>query len=234
LGITPKLGANPAGGADASATVDGPDELSLGVALARRLNTEPVPVGPTPYLLGGTPVEERLLSTSHEKDQVLSTILALGQRYSLSDEKLRRIETSADELMLNALYDAPRDESGKALYANLDRRKSVSLGAQAQVRVRWGADPRTFAVSVTDRFGALERSAVVTHIQRVLEGRTLRRGGVQEGGGAGLGLVLAFTAANQLIVQVVPGKFTEVTAVIHIAGANRLVSQLGSSLHLYL
>ena len=46
--------------------------------------------------------------------------------------------------------------------------------------------------------------------------------------------MLTFGAANQLIVHGVAGKFTEVTAVIHIAGSNRAALTRGSTLHLYL
>ena len=89
---------------------------------------------------------------------------------------MRRIETAADELMLNAIYDAPRDEHGQTLHADIDRRTPVTLAAQAQVRARWGCDGRTFVVSITDRFGALDRATVAAHIQRLLDARSPRLG----------------------------------------------------------
>ena len=96
-----------------------------------------------------------------DKDEALAGAARRRRAASaLSDEKLRRVETAADELMLNAVYDAPRDERGHPLHADIDRRTPVTLTAQAQVRVRWGCDGRTFVVSVADRFGALERATV--------------------------------------------------------------------------
>jgi hypothetical protein len=108
----------------------------------------------------------------------------------------------------------------------------VRLGAQAQVRVRWGCDGRTFVVSVTDRFGALQRATVASHIQRLLDARSPRLGRGGTTGGAGLGLVLTFSAANQLAIQVSAGRFTEVTAALHVAGSNRAAVARGSSLHI--
>src|SRR6185312_781664 len=175
------------------------------------------------YLLAGTVIEERLVGSSADKDETLGALLADAGRFGLGDEKLRRLETAAD--------DAPRDERGKPLHADIDRRTPVTLAAQAQVRVRWGCDGRSFVVSVADRFGALERATVAAHIQRLLDARSPRLGragppgttaggaglgsattggaglGSATTGGAGLGLVLTYSAANTLALQVVRGRF---------------------------
>jgi hypothetical protein len=209
---------------------EGPDEQDLGVALRRLLSRSSIPLGPQPYLLAATVVEERVIGSSDEKAAVLEAVLALGERLGLSDEKLRRIEIATEELVLNAIYDAPHDADGTSRFA-ADRRAAVTLPAQSQVRVRFGTDGRNFVVSVADRFGSLSRAAVASHIARVLEANGPRpRAGT---GGAGLGLVLTFNAATQLIVQVSPSRFTEVTAVMHIAGSNRSALARGSALHLY-
>jgi hypothetical protein len=233
-GIVPKLGTWTEA-PTATMVADGPDEQALGVALRRRAEKARNPLGPEPYLLCSVPIHERLVGGSTDKDETLAQLLADAQRYGLSDEKLRRIEVASDELMLNAVYDAPRGDDGKPLYADIDRRTPVALAAQAQVRVRWGCDGRNFVVSVADRFGALPRAAAAQHVSRLLDARSprLTRGPVSAGGGSGLGLVLAFTAANQLIVQVDPGRSTEVTAVLYVSGSNRTAIARGSALHLF-
>lgn len=234
VAIRPKLGAWMETGAQPSpeAKIEGPDEQLLGLALRRRLEPAPQPLGPAPYLLGGTVVEERLVGGSGDKEEALAELLEDAARFGLSDEKVRRIETVADELMLNAVYDAPRGDDGAPLYAHVDRATPVKLGAQQQVRVRWGCDGRIFAVSVADRFGALARDAVATSLGRLLDGRSprLSRTGTS---GTGIGLVLVYTAANELALQVAPNRFTEATAALHVAGSNRAAVARGSSLQLY-
>lgn len=233
VGLVPKLGSWMES-SSSDGKLEGPDEQLLGLALRRRVARDVQPIGPAPYLLGGTAIEERVVGGSADKDAALADLLADAVRFGLSDEKARRIETTADELMLNAIYDAPRDESGRALHADIDRRTPVQLGAQAQVRVRWGCDGRTFAVSVADRFGALGRATVAEHIQRLLDARSPRLGRhVGDGGGAGLGLVLAFSAANELALHVVANRFTEATAALYVSGSNRAAVARGSSLHIY-
>jgi hypothetical protein len=235
--IVPKLGTwLEAQAAVFPSTADGPDEQELGVLLRRLAAPAPIPHGPMPYLIGGTPIEERLIASTEEKDEALQSLLQLGGRLGLSDEKLRRVEVAADELLLNAIHDAPRAAGA----ASSSRATVFALSAKEQVRLRFGTDGRSLALSVSDRFGALEREVVAAHIARVLEagGPRPRPAAGQEGsstsGGAGLGLVLTFGAANQLIVHAISGKFTEVTAVLHIAGSNRAALTRGSALHLYL
>jgi hypothetical protein len=254
VAIVPKLGGwmesgattEPDGKAEGKPELklEGPDEQLLGVALRRRADGALQPLGPAPYLLGGTTIEERLIGGSADKDEALAELLADAARLGLSDEKVRRIETAADELLLNAVYDAPRAEDGTPLHADTDRRPPVTLGAQAQVRVRWGCDGRTFAVSVVDRFGALTRAVVTASLQRLLGGsvagvagarspRLARSGPLATGGGAGLGLVLAYSAANELAIHIAPGRFTEATAALQVAGSNRAAASRGSALHLF-
>ncbi|MCU1277130.1 MAG: hypothetical protein JWM53_676 [bacterium] len=232
VGVVPKIGAWTESVAVES-KLEGPDEQALGLALRRRIERATQPPGPAPYLLAGTPIEERVIGGSADKDETLAALLADAARFGLSDEKVRRIETAADELMLNAVYDAPRDERGNPLHANGDRRASVILGAQAQVRARWGCDGGTFVVSVTDRFGALDRATIGAHIQRLLDARSPRLGRSATTGGAGLGLVLIYSAANQLALHIGRGRFTEATAALHIGGSNRSAVARGSALHIY-
>ncbi|MGZ3404975.1 MAG: ATP-binding protein [Polyangia bacterium] len=232
VGVVPKIGAWTES-VTSEAKLEGPDEQSLGLALRRRVERATQPSGPAPYLLTGTPIEERVIGGSADKDEALTALLADAARFGLSDEKVRRIETAADELMLNAVYDAPRDERGKPIHADIDRRTPVTLTAQAQVRARWGCDGRTFVVSIADRFGALDRATVGAHIQRLLDARSPRLGRSGVTGGAGLGLVLTYSAANQLALHVSRGRFTEATAALHVAGSNRSAVARGSALYIF-
>ena len=227
--IAPKLG----GWLDLPAeqrSFDGPDEQDLAVALKRALGPQPAPAGAEPYLIQGFSTTEILVTSTDDKDAALDGVLELAAALELSDEKKRRIEVATEELVLNAIFDAPRDAAGRALHAELDRRAPVRLAADQQVRVRYGCDGRNFVVSVADRFGALDRGCVVRSLSKLLDPNTRAAPGVS---GAGLGLMLTYGAANQLVAHVQPGRFTEVTAVMHVSGSNRTALARGSALHLY-
>jgi anti-sigma regulatory factor (Ser/Thr protein kinase) len=228
--VVPKLG----GWLDLPAeqrSFDGPDEQDLAVALRRSFAPQPMPLGAQPYLIQGFSTTEAVVQSSEDKDLALGAVLELAAALELSDEKKRRIEVATEELLLNAIYDAPRDTTGKPLHSAVDRRTPVKLGSAEQVKLRYGCDGRNFVVSVADRFGALSRDDVVQSVVKLVDPRGARP--TPGTSGAGLGLMLVYTAANQLVAHAVPGRFTEVTAVMHVSGSNRTALARGSALHLF-
>ncbi len=211
---------------------DGPDERDLFVALRRRALAEvPLFAGVAPYLAGAAPVHEILIGSTDEKEGAVAEVVALAERMLLQGELLRRIELTAEELVMNALFDAPVDEAGRRRFATLERTERVVLGAAERVRLRYGCDGRAFAIAVADPFGALRRETVTEHLHRALQPGGARPS--HQGGGASVGLLLAFAAANQLVFSVQPGAATEVTAVIDVAGSNRASLARGTSVHFY-
>src|SRR5262249_8595731 len=89
--LCPKL---PADAAGTGGTPEGPDEQDLTTALRRRLQPDPNPVGPAPYLAGDTPVSERVVGSTLEKEDALDEVLRFAQKMGLGEEKLRRIEVA--------------------------------------------------------------------------------------------------------------------------------------------
>jgi hypothetical protein len=210
---------------------EGPDEQDLAIGLRRLLMPRHEPVGASPYLIEGFSINESLVSSSADKETALGAVLELAEALELSDEKKRRIEVATEELLLNALYDAPRNPDGSARFAGTDRRTPVTLDAGGQARLHYGCDGRNFVVSVADRFGAIERPQAVRSLVKLLEPRGPRP--AEGHSGAGLGLMLVYGAANQLVIHCIAGRFTEVTAVMHVSGSNRTALARGSALHLF-
>jgi hypothetical protein len=230
--VLPKRGALslPRGGIPVLGSLDGPDEHDL-FAAVRRLLAGPSARGVRPYLLNGAPEHGIQIVGTADKDAALNRIVAFAGGLGLGGEKLRRIELAAEELIMNALYDAPRGSDGTARHANLDRRLPVTLAADEIVDIRFGCDGQTLVVSVADPFGALTRGAVVDRLRKVKDGMPRPQPGVA---GAGLGLVMTYTVANQLVFTVEPGHLTEVTAVLHVSGSNRSAQERGTAVHFYL
>jgi anti-sigma regulatory factor (Ser/Thr protein kinase) len=229
--VVPKRGALtlPRGGMPVLGSLEGPDEHDL-FAAVRRLIEGPERSGVTPYLLSGAPVHEAVVRTTEDKDAALSQIVAFAESMDLGGEKLRRVELATEELLMNALYDAPRSDSGAPRNAHLDRRLSVALGEDETICMRYGCDGQTLAVAVADPFGSLSKKAVTERLRKVADGVPRPQPGVA---GAGLGLVMTYSVANQLIFSVSPGKLTEVTAVLHVAGTNRAAQERGTAVHFY-
>ena len=118
--------------------------------------------------------------------------------------------TVADELIVNALLHAPRDEGGKLTYEHLGPVPELAVAPEDAVDVTWGCDGQRLMLSVADRFGALERERITHYLAK---GFAPRRHAVEEKvGGAGLGLAMSLKRLHQLVFNVQPRVRTEVLA----------------------
>src|SRR5262249_19337137 len=120
----------------------------------------------------------------------------------------------ADELISNAVHNAPVDAAGAHYRADLPRDGDLALDARHQVALRWGCDGRYLAVEVTDRFGSLDRDTILRALVRMKP--PVVSGFKDAGGGAGMGIALAYRSCDHLVFNLAPGKRTEVIALIDV------------------
>jgi hypothetical protein len=204
-------------------SLEGPDEHQLFAAVRRLVDDTR---GIERYLLAGAPVTQVTVRSSADKDAALEQIMGFAEAMNLAGEKRRRVELAAEELLRNALYDAPRNPDGSQRHRLLDRRLPVTLEAGESVILSYGCDGQTLAIAVADSFGSLNKGEVI-------EGLRKMRDGLPRDTTSGLGLVMAYSVANQLIFSVWPGRSTEVTAVLHVGGSNRAAQERGTAVHFY-
>lgn len=145
-------------------------------------------------------------------------------------EARRAVSAIADELITNAVYDAPRDPSGRAKYHAVDRKEKIQLEPWEYVTVRWGSDGAQLVLSVTDMFGALDPDTIRDGLRRCLsEGDQIE----QKAGGAGLGFYTALSYSTQLIVNIDRGERTEIIAIVDLRRRSAGARRAGQSLHLF-
>ena len=124
------------------------------------------------------------------------------------------IANISDELLMNALYDAPGDEFGRPIYAVTARDADRPLQGREQVDIKLGFDGTFFAIAVTDQFGNLDRARLLNHISINYKDTEykLRKGGA----GAGLGLATVLQTGGSLIYHCEEGRKTEAIFVTRI------------------
>lgn len=131
---------------------------------------------------------------------------------------------AADELITNAFFDAPVDPEGRRLYDRICRKEPIVLGAAAaRLAVAW--DGRQAAVSVADPFGSLEPGTIGKAL-----GRCFRMGPDQilrAPGGANMGLYTAYSVGAAMVVDIDPGRRTEITVLVHRSPRSCPVRSLG-------
>jgi anti-sigma regulatory factor (Ser/Thr protein kinase) len=179
------------------------------------------------YLAKSAGVGERVVSSDLEKRAAMQEVAAWAEAIGARRPIVHRISTVIDELLMNALHDAPRESKPVlSLDDTTDMRRRAVL--------RWGADETTIAISVSDPFGALRQRDVIDHVRRARDERGRPVQATLDDPGAGLGLYLVLANVASLIVNVDPGQRTEVVCLFDRArhGARAVTSGV-RSLHVF-
>jgi hypothetical protein len=119
------------------------------------------------------------------------------------------VANAVDELLMNAIFDAPTDDLGRLKYSSTERNQIRELKDREQVKMSIGFDGFYVGVSIADYFGSLDRPRLLNHVSMDYREKeyTLRRGLA----GAGLGLAAVYNSGGSLIYHCESGKKTEAT-----------------------
>jgi len=154
----------------------------------------------------GTKVYSTLVGDYQEKSLCIAQMSEFAELMGVRRKYREAIEQCVDEMLMNALYDAPVDDQGKQIFAEIPTKTRISLRMEQKVVVQYACDGKTFSVSVRDSFGTLERGTVLTYLHKCLHSdQQIDR----KTGGAGLGLYLMANSSTRFIFNVLPGVATE-------------------------
>jgi anti-sigma regulatory factor (Ser/Thr protein kinase) len=163
------------------------------------------------YVGAGTRVGERIVQGDTSKRRAMDEVCAWAEAVGARKPTLHRIASVVDELLMNALRAAP--------------------GGEHHALVRWAADERVLAISVSDDFGGLGQRDVIDHVRRARNDRG--RPNPASEGGAGLGLYLVLANVAVLVVNVEPGRKTEIVCLFDLARNIRPSVRGVRSLHVF-
>jgi hypothetical protein len=111
----------------------------------------------------------------------------------------------AEELVTNALYDAPM-EAGY-FRAAIQRTQGVELPPDRACEISYGREQGSVFVRVRDPFGALTRTRLLGVLRRCTSAGVALD---ESRGGAGLGLWRVFSTASSVAITVIPGILTDI------------------------
>jgi hypothetical protein len=165
-----------------------------------------------PLLALATPIHSRHVSDYREKDYVVAEVGQWAESLGLLPRFSAAMEQALDEMLLNALYAAPRTPGGGPRYDHVPLAERLLLKAPPaeQPVVRFAADTRRVVVSVRDCFGALRASTVLAYLCRCADSQRTRRSPLENKvSGSGVGLFLITSSASELLFRLRRGKLTE-------------------------
>lgn len=165
----------------------------------------------------GARVAQRVVDSELAKRRAMDEITAWAESVGARRPVLHRLTSVVDELLMNARNGA----------------EACRDGAPHRATVRWAADATTLALSVSDDNGALSQRAIIDHVRRARdEGGRPEPAEAGKHGGAGLGLYLVLANVASFVVNVDPGRRTEVVCLFDLARGARPVAH-ARSLHVF-
>ena len=183
------------------------DELDHGVLVtAQKLLTGDI-FGIEKYLPPGTEVRYARLRDFEGRGRAIQTVLDFAEQSKMRRQVRTAIGAVCEELLMNALYDAPVDAEGNPVFADVDPHDRRDTRSPRPVSIRYAATDTMFAVAVRDRFGRLAKNTILAYIEKCISSPNQID---RKTYGAGLGLYLVANAAASYVVNVACGIATEV------------------------
>ena len=206
-----------------------PDELELVVTSVKALRGDIF--GLEKYLAWGVLVQERHVTGYDEKRDALYELGDYAKDMGARRQTVARIESVADEMLMNAMYDAPALRYGVA--PRIGNRAGPPLGSEPAI-LRYSCDGRWFAVSVRDNYGELKKEAILDNLARARAEHGSPRPEGEDGSGAGLGLYLVLSSVTRFIANISPGHMTEVIGLFDLKATGRDEASCARSLHIFM
>ena len=180
------------------------------------------------YLDWGFSGYQEKVATTHARDASVGNVQAFINRLQVPKRIAEMFGELAHEMLMNAMYDAPADASGKPKYA-LDRKADIALAEGEQPTLKMATDGSKLVIQVKDPFGRLQRKHVFDGLAR-----GLAQGEMDTShGGAGLGMMVCHNSTAAMFFDVVAGKHTEVTGVFELDLNLREFRTQAKSLHFF-
>lgn len=119
------------------------------------------------------------------------------------------IANAVDEILMNAIFDAPIDDIGRPLYKLTSRNTDIKLEGKQLIEMHIGYDGKLVAISVVDLFGSLDKANLLSHVTKTYANDEYKvRGTVAN---AGIGLATVYRTGGSLFFVTESRVRTEVT-----------------------
>jgi hypothetical protein len=213
-----------------------PDEAELVVTSVKSLSGDIF--GLEKYLAWGAKVHEIAVRSYEDKRSALFTVAEAAREVGARRPVIAKIESVTDELLMNALYDAPAIRSGisprlRILKATEPPPTLLPDAGNDVALLRYACDGRYFAVSVQDDYGELHKEAILDHLQRARTERGRPKSPEEAAGGAGLGLYFILSSVTRFIANIDRGHRTEVICLFDVRQTGRTADSCARSLHIF-
>lgn len=184
------------------------------------------------YLAWGSNLRRTAILGSDQRSQLIADMDTLFSGLGIRRTVRDRAAAVLEELLMNAIYDAPVDRQGQSLHNHKSRLEEIHLLPEHQGQLLFGTDGMILAVSVSDPFGSLKGETILHYLERCYGGaETGHSQGANKAGG-GRGLYQIIENSDLVVFNIKPGVRTEVIAIFNVDPKE--VRQKYPSFHLFM
>lgn len=162
------------------------------------------------FMRPGCKVQTAQLIASGQKKSALDAI----KNYLLAAKFQNRIAASianaVDEILVNAIFTAPVDGTGRATHINTPRNTPIKLEGKSAVEIQIGYDGNHVGITIVDHWGSLDKMKLLNHLSKVYNQEEYKLKAGATGAGIGLSRILQ-SSGGGLFFASESGARTEVT-----------------------
>lgn len=184
------------------------------------------------YLSWGVDIQSRPILSSRQRAQLLTDVEVYFEKLGVRRANRDRIHTVLEEMLMNAIYDAPTNSEGEAIYNHLPRTTDLTLRSEEQGQLRFATDGMIIAVAVQDPFGSLKGNTLLKYLEHNYAGSAGDLNVQENKGGAGRGLHQIVENADLVVFNVDPKRKTEVIALFNVEVKE--LANRNASFHLFI
>lgn len=174
------------------------------------------------YQTSGVTIYSKIVKSSDQRSILRDDLMQFLKSLGLRNTFIERCDMVAEELLMNAIYDAPTDANGKPLFNHFQRQQEVFLDSHQQAMLRYSCDGVAFAISVMDPFGSLEKSTLLKYLEKCFQGHSGHADEhIGQKGGAGRGLHQIIENSDLTIFNVKKGIRSEVVCLFYLESSKR-------------
>jgi hypothetical protein len=168
---------------------------------------------------------------SSQKDDLVDQARQYASNFGINPHLISLYCMAVEEFVSNALYAAPQNEQGQPRYAHLPRTAAITLDPSERVQVTLCCDGSTLGVAITDPFGALTAEQTLASMARYFRDGQAKVN--YDTPGAGIGFLVSYDSVSRFVINLSPGKRTEVIGLLDVRKGYRHFSSQSKSFHIF-
>jgi hypothetical protein len=159
-------------------------------------------------------VQKTSITNSARKKATIEALSIILEKKSVPKRVASTVIQALDELIMNAVFDAPVDDKKKHYKQVLDRGIEFELKKEEYVDIDLMVTDAFLQISVTDYFGSLERDDFVPLLAKNFQKQGVSQTGAAPKSDRGLGLYQILNSGLSMQSLIEPGKRTRMSLII--------------------